>query len=88
MLAAANRRTNEINNHALAQAEAALKTAQTEMTALEEETVKALAVESTMDRVFLQSLIPRRRALLEKAQAEVERIQSEINDEENASKEQ
>lgn len=58
------------------------------MTALEEETVKALTGESTMDRVFLQSLIPKRRAILEKAQVEVERIRSEINDEENARKAQ
>jgi len=48
------------------------------MTALEEEAVKALTGESKMDINFINSLITKRRANLEKALAEVERIRTEI----------
>lgn len=54
----------------MVRAEAALKKAQAEMTALEDETVRALTGESTMDIAFLNSLIPKRKANLEGAQNE------------------
>lgn len=83
MLTSAGSRTRQINEESLAQAEAALKKAQTEMTALEEEAVKALTGESHLSLDFINGLIPKRRANLEKALQETERIRTEIqNDEE------
>ena len=84
MLEAAGSRTRRIQEDALVRAEAALKKAQAEMTALEDETVRALTGESTMDIAFLNSLIPKRKANLEGAQNEVDRIRSEIADLEKA----
>ena len=78
MLRAASARIQSVNGDALEKAEAELKKAQTEMTALEEEAVKALTGESKMDLNFINSLIPKRRANLEKALAETERIRAEI----------
>ena len=78
MLRAASERVRSVNGDALEKAEANLKKAQTEMTALEEEAVKALTGESKMDLNFINSLIPKRRANLEKALAETERIRAEI----------
>ncbi len=52
-----------------------MKRTHVEITALEEEAVKALTGESKMD---INSLIPKRRANLEKALAEAERIRTEI----------
>jgi len=78
MLRVASERVRSVNGDALEKAEANLKKAQTEMTALEEEAVKALTGESKMDLNFINSLIPKRRANLEKALAEVERIRAEI----------
>lgn len=78
MLRAASDRVRSFNDDALEKAEAALKKAQAEMTALEEEAVKALTGESKMDINFINSLIPKRRANLEKALAEAERIRTEI----------
>lgn len=78
MLRAAGERVQAVNNDALEKAEAILKKAQAEMTALEEEAVKALTGESKMDLNFINSLIPKRRANLEKALAETERIRAEI----------
>lgn len=81
MLQSAGNRTKAINEEALARAEATLKKAQSEMTALEEEAVKALTGESKMDVTFINNLIPKRRANLEKAMAEVESIRTEIENE-------
>ena len=78
MLRAAGDRVQAVNGDALEKAEAALKKAQSEMTALEEEAVKALTGESKMDLNFINSLIPKRRANLEKAMAETDRIRAEI----------
>ena len=78
MLRAASDRVRSVNDDALEKAEAASKKAQAEMTALEEEAVKALTEESKMDINFINSLIPKRSANLEKALAEAERIRTEI----------
>ena len=78
MLRAAGDRVQAVNGDAMEKAEAALKKAQSEMTALEEEAVKALTGESKMDLNFINSLIPKRRANLEKAMAETDRIRAEI----------
>ena len=51
------------------------------MTVLEEEAVKALTNESRMDVAFINNLIPKRRANLEKALAEAESIRTEIENE-------
>lgn len=53
------------------------------MTALEEEAVKALTGESKMDINFINSLIQKRRANLEKALAVAERIRAEIENDAN-----
>ena len=78
MLRAAGERVQAVNSDALEKAEAILKKAQAEMTALEEEAVKALTGESKMDLNFINSLIPKRRANLEKVLAETERIRTEL----------
>lgn len=78
MLRAASDRVRSVNDDALEKAEVASKKAQAEMTALEEEAVKALTEESKMDINFINSLIPKRSANLEKALAEAERIRTEI----------
>jgi len=73
------KRVRNVNNDALEKAEVALKKRlRQKMTALEEEAVKALTGESKMDINFINSLITKRRANLEKALAEVERIRTEI----------
>ena len=79
MLRAASDRVRSVNDNALEKAEAVLKKAQAEMSALEEEAVKALTGESKMDLYFINYLIPKRRANLEKALAETERIRAEID---------
>ena len=56
------------------------------MTVLEEEAVKALTGESNMDINFINSLIPKRRANLEKTLEEEKRIRSEIQQEEESNK--
>ena len=78
MLRAASERVRSVSGDALEKAEANLKKAQIEMTALEEEAVKALTGDSKMDLNFINTLIPKRRANLEKALAETERIRAEI----------
>ena len=78
MLRAAGDRVQAVNNDALEKVDAALKKAQAEMSALEEEAVKALTGESKMDLNFINSLIPKRRANLDKALSETERIRAEI----------
>ena len=78
MLQATSDRVRSVDDDALEKAEAALKKDQTELTALEEGVVKALTGESKMDLYFINSLIPRRHANLEKALAEMERIRIEI----------
>lgn len=78
MLAAASTRTHSINSDALTRAEEVLKKAQSELNALEEEAVKALTGESRMDISFINSLIPKRRANLDKAFADVQQIRSTI----------
>lgn len=80
MMNAAKRRTSSIDEDALANAEEALEKAQNEMIALEEEAVKALTGESKLDINFINGLIPKRRANLEKATAEVERLRALIAD--------
>lgn len=87
MLTAAKRRTNSIDENALASAEEALKKAQNEMAALEEETVKALTGESKLDINFINGLIPKRKANLEKATEEVERLRAVIADAEKKNNE-
>ena len=73
------KRVRNVNNDALEKAEVALKKRlRQKMTALEEEAVKALTGESKMDINFINSLITKRRANLEKALAEAERIRAEI----------
>lgn len=84
MLKAAGNRTQKIQEDALAQAEATLKKAQAEMIALEEATVKALTGDGIMDISFINGLIPKRKANLESALREVERIRAEIEDSEKA----
>lgn len=54
------------------------------MTALEEEAVKALTGESKMDLNFINSLIAKSSANLEKALAETERIRTEIENDAKA----
>ena len=68
------------------QAESTLKKAQTEMTALEEEAVKALTGESNMDIAFINSLIPKRRGNLGNALREMDRIRAELQDSEEMGK--
>ena len=87
MLTAAKRRTNSIDEKALVNAEEALKKAQNEMAALEEETVKALTGESKLDINFINGLIPKRKANLEKATEEVERLRAVIADAEKKNNE-
>lgn len=84
MLSVAGERTRRIQEEALKQAEAALKKAQTEMTALEEAAVKALTGEGSMDLQFINSLIPKRKANLENALGEVERLRRELAEIEKA----
>ena len=73
------KRVRNVNNDALEKAEVALKKRlRQKMTALEEEAVKALTGESKMDINFINSLIQKRRANLEKALAVAERIRAEI----------
>ena len=67
MLAAARQRSDSMDEIALANAEEALQKAQAEMSALEDEAVKALTGESKLDISFINGLIPKRRAALEKA---------------------
>lgn len=86
MLQAAETRTQQIQKASLAEAEAALKKAQTEMAALEDAAVKALTGESGMELSFINGLIPKRRANLENALREVERIKSEIQADEKANR--
>lgn len=86
-LTAAKRRTNSIDEKALVNAEEALKKAQNEMAALEEETVKALTGESKLDINFINGLIPKRKANLEKATEEVERLRAVIADAEKKNNE-
>lgn len=86
MLSAAGDRTQRIKKDALKQAESVLKKAQAEMTALEEEAVKALTGESQMDMAFIKSLIPKRRANLDNALKETDRLRAEIRDSEETEK--
>ncbi len=82
-LTTSEERTRRIQEEALEQAEAALKKAQT-MTALEEAAVKALTGEGSMDLQFINSLIPKRRANLENALGDVERLRGELTEIERA----
>ena len=86
MLAAAGNRNQRIKEDALAQAEVALKKAQAEMSALEETAVRAITGETQMDLAFINSLIPKRRAILENALKETERLRAEIQDSERQEK--
>ena len=54
------------------------------MTALEEAAVKALTGEGSMDLQFINSLIPKRKANLENALGEVERLRRELAEIEKA----
>lgn len=76
MLTAAGIRNQHIKEDSLAHAEVMLKKAQVEMTALEEEAIKALTGESKMDPTFINSLITKRRTNLDSALKEVERLRS------------
>lgn len=78
MLAAARQRSDSMDEIALANAEEALQKAQAEMSALEDEAVKALTGESKLDISFINGLIPKRRAALEKATEELARLRGVI----------
>ena len=78
MLAAARQRSDSVDEIALANAEEALQKAQAEMSALEDEAVKALTGESKLDISFINGLIPKRRATLEKATEELARLRGVI----------
>lgn len=78
MLAAARQRSDSVDEIALANAEEALQKAQAEMSALEDEAVKALTGESKLDISFINGLIPKRRAALEKATEELAHLRGVI----------
>lgn len=82
MLAAAGNRKRNIQQDAIAQAEAALKKAQIELAALEDAAVKAITGETNMDLELINSLFPKRRMNLDKAMQEVERLRAELADSE------
>lgn len=84
MLQAAETRTQQTQKASLAEAEAALKKAQAEMAALKDAAVKALTGENGMDLSLFSGLIPKRKANLEHAIGEVERIKMEIQADEKA----
>lgn len=85
MLASARQRSESVNEMALAHAEDALQKAQAEMAALEEEAVKALTGESKLDISFINGLIPKRKAALERATEEVSRLRGLVADSDKGS---
>ena len=82
ILKAASKSRCAVYRQAYKQAEADFKKAHTEMTALEEETMKALTGEARLDVSLINSMLPKYKAKLDAAQAQMEEAQQKLTEEE------
>ena len=82
ILKAASKSRCAVYRQAYKQAEADFKKAHTEMTALEEEAMKALTGEARLDVSLINSMLPKYKAKLDAAQAQMEEAQQKLTEEE------
>lgn len=86
MLDAALTCTNNVSSLSLKQAEAAVKEAEKAVSALENEVVKALTGEKSVNIDIINAIMPKKKAELEEAKERLTAIHAEVNSEQEAQK--